>query len=95
MDVGAWVAVGCGFALVVGAIVAIPAMVRDTRRRQARGEGGGAGGLGAGLDAVWRPSVEEANQEWKASVEAPAPAPAPGDKGLDDGLIVIEVPPDR
>jgi hypothetical protein len=41
---------------------------------------------------VWRPSAEDAHAQWEAQVEMPAPAPSPGDKGLDEGRIVIELP---
>ena len=84
-----------GIAVAVGGVVAlawgIPAMLRDTRRRQERGESG-LGGMTAGWDAVWAPTAHEADRERMAQNEAPAPAPSPGDKGdLDDGTIVIEI----
>ncbi len=47
--------------------------------------------MGSALDAVWRPSAEDARTEWEAQVEMPAPAPSPGDKALDEGRIVIEL----
>ena len=80
------------FALAAGALAwGIPAMLRDTRRRQARGESG-LGGMTAGWDAVWAPTAHEADRERMAQNEAPAPAPTPGDKGdLDEGTIVIEI----
>ncbi|MFH8249930.1 hypothetical protein ACH3VR_06145 [Microbacterium sp. B2969] len=75
-----------------GVLIALaPAMKRDHRRRQLAGRAV-SGGLGSGLDAVWRPSAEEAHREWEAQVEVPAPAPSPGDKGrMEDGRIVIDV----
>jgi hypothetical protein len=81
---------GVAIVAVAAGVVALgPLIHRDTRRRWERGTGGG--GLGSALDAVWRPSVEDAHAQWEAQVEMPAPAPSPGDKGLDDGRIVIEL----
>ena len=55
--------------------------------------GGSLSGIAGGMDAIWRPSAEEAHAQWEAQLELPAPAPIPGDKGdLDDGPVVIEVP---
>lgn len=70
----------------------IPAGLRDTRRRQARGASG-LSGIAAGWDAVWAPTAHEAEKERIAKTEATAPAPAPGDPGgdLDGGPIVIEL----
>lgn len=51
----------------------------------------GGGGMGSALDAVWRPSAEEAHAQWEAQIEMLAPAPTPGDKGFDDGRIVIRL----
>lgn len=65
-----------------------PLIHRDTRRRWEKDIGGG---LGSALDAVWRPSVEDAHAQWEAQVEMPAPAPSPGDKGVDVGRIVIDL----
>jgi hypothetical protein len=67
----------------------IPRIHRDTRRRWEKGMSGG--GLGSAMDAVWRPSAEDAHAQWQAQVEMPAPVPSPGDKGLDEGRIVIEL----
>lgn len=66
-----------------------PLIHRDTRRRWADGMSGG--GVGSALDAVWRPSAEDAHAQWEAQIETPAPAPSPSDKGLDEGRIVIEL----
>jgi hypothetical protein len=78
---------------IVAAIASVfalaPLIHRDTRRRWEEGVGGG--GLGSALDAVWRPSAEDAHAQWEAQVELPAPAPSPGDKGLDEGRIIIEL----
>ena len=93
MDVSVWL-VGLGaVAAAVAVAFAMPTMLRDTRRRQALGSGGSLAGVAGGLDAVWRPSAEEAHAEWEASVQMPAPAPLAGDKGLDERRITIEVPP--
>ena len=71
-----------------------PRLKRDNLRRQLEGGGGSFAGVGVGLDAVWRPSADEARADWEAQVEIPAPAPTPGDKGrLRGGRIVIEVDP--
>lgn len=76
---------------IAGLAWGIPAMLRDTRRRQERGDSG-LGGMTAGWDAVWAPTAHEADRERLAQNEAPAPAPSPSDPGdLDDGKIVIEV----
>ena len=86
MDAIAW-AVAASASLVAVTLVALaPRIARGERKR--RTAGGGMGGLGAGMDAVWRPSAEEANAEWRAQVEMPAPAPSPGDKGGDAGRII-------
>jgi len=70
-----------------------PALKRDQRRRQLDGRGT-SGGLGSGLDAVWRPTAEDAHAQWEAQLELPAPAPTPGDGGrLEEGRLVIVVPP--
>lgn len=92
MDLVAWIV---GLSVVVAAVgvaLAMPAMLRDTRRRQAAGAGGSLAGIAGGLDAVWRPSAEDAHADWEAAVELPAPAPLAGDKGLDGGSITIDVP---
>ena len=76
---------------IAGLARGITAMLRDTRRRQERGDSG-LGGMTAGWDAVWAPTAHEADRERLAQNEAPAPAPSPSDPGdLDDGKIVIEV----
>ncbi|NYE20499.1 hypothetical protein [Microbacterium immunditiarum] len=91
MDVVGWIVLG---GLVVGAIALValaPRLQRDNLRRQLEGGGGSLAGIGGGLDAVWRPSAEEAHAQWEAQVEMPAPAPTPGDGYLDGGTIVISV----
>lgn len=65
-----------------------PFIHRDMRRRWEKDIGGG---LGSALDAVRRPSAEDAHAQWEAQIEMPAPAPSPGHKGLDDGRIVIDL----
>jgi len=77
---------------VIAALVAValaPRWKRDNLRRRLEGGGGSLAGIGGGLDAVWRPSAEDAHAQWEAQVELPAPAPAPGDGDLDGGKIVI------
>lgn len=91
MDAGPWIAVGVGALSAVALAFAIPAMIRDTRRRQSRGRGT-MSGIGSGFDSVWRPSAEDAHAQWEAQIEVPAPAPPPGDKGrMQDGRITIDV----
>ncbi|MET0812495.1 MAG: hypothetical protein ABWY03_05530 [Microbacterium sp.] len=91
MDAGAWVAVAVGLLALVAIPLAIPGLIRDARRRQARG-GGSLSGLGSGLDSVWRPGAEDAHAQWEAQLEVPAPAPIPGDKGrMRDGRITIDL----
>lgn len=91
MDTGLMIAIAGVAAGVVLLAVGIPMMLRDTRRRQARGAGS-LSGVGSGFDAVWRPSSEDAHARWEAQVEMPAPAPVPGDKGrVRDGHITIEL----
>ena len=92
VDVWAWSVLVAALVAVVVLICLAPQIKRDHRRRQLAG-GGGMAGLGGGMDAVWRPSAEEAHAHWQAQVEVPAPAPAPGDKGpLTEGRIVIDIP---
>jgi hypothetical protein len=91
MDAGTWIALAVGVSAAVAIPLAIPGMIRDARRRQARG-GGSLSGLGSGLDSVWRPSAEDAHAQWEAQIEVPAPAPTPGDQGrMNDGRITIDV----
>lgn len=91
MDPLAWMLLAAALAATVVLVALAPVLQRDHRRRQLEGRAP-SGGLGSGLDAVWRPSAEDAHADWEASVELPAPAPLPGDKGrVEDGRIVIEV----
>ncbi len=85
MDATAWMVAAAALVAVVTVVALAPRLA--SRERQRRTSGGGMGGLGAGLDAVWRPSAEEANAQWRAQIEVPAPAPTPGDKGRDTGRI--------
>ena len=94
MDTGVWIGAGVALAAAVLLIALAPVLKRDQLRRQLEGRAP-SGGLGSGLDAVWRPSAEDAHRDWEATVELPAPAPTPGDRGrMDDGRIVIELPND-
>ena len=98
MDAIAWMVAAAALAAVVVIVALAPRIAR--RERERRTSGGGMGGLGAGLDAVWRPSAEEANAQWRAQIEVPAPAPTPGDKGRDagrieGGRITIETRPEQ
>jgi hypothetical protein len=96
MDAIAWLIIVTVLVLVVVAIALAPRLKRDNLRRQLDGGGGSFAGVGAGFDAVWRPSADEARADWEAQVEMPAPAPSPGDKGgVDDGRIVIVVDESR
>lgn len=89
MEANSMVAVVIIVAATASVLALAPLIHRDTRRRWEKGIAGG--GLGSALDAVWRPTAEDARAQWDAQVELPAPAPSPGDKGLDDGRIVIEL----
>ena len=92
MDLFAWILVGLAAGATVALVAFAPALKRDQRRRQLEGRGT-AGGLGSGMDAVWRPSAEDAHADWEAQIELPAAAPTPGDGGrLEDGRLVIDVP---
>lgn len=91
MDPLAWIVMGAALAAAVILIAFAPELKRDQRRRQFEGRAP-SGGLGSGLDAVWRPSAEDVHAQWEAQVELPAPAPAPGDKGrMRDGRIVLDL----
>ncbi|GAA1951783.1 hypothetical protein [Microbacterium deminutum] len=94
MDAIGWLITAAAVVLALVAIAAAPRLKRDNLRRQLDGGGGSFAGVGSGLDAVWRPSADEARADWEAQVELPAPAPAPGDKGRrQEGRIVIDIPP--
>ncbi|WP_082561539.1 hypothetical protein [Microbacterium sp. Root61] len=92
MDLIAWLVVGglVGATLVVIALA--PRLKRSNLRRQLTG-GGSLGGLAGGIDAVWRPTAEDANAGWERETVLPAPAPLAGGKDdLDgDGPLVIRV----
>lgn len=93
MDLSGWLGLCAAVLVGVAGAFAMPAFLRDARRRQERGAGGSLSGISGGMDAIWRPSAEEAHAQWQAQLEVPAPAPTPGDKGdLDEGRLVIEVP---
>jgi len=93
MDVAAWFVVAGVAAASLAAIACAPILHRHTRRRQERSSASSFGGIGSGLDVVWRPSAEEARTDWETQVELPAPAPIPGDKGrIHEGRIVIDTP---
>jgi len=57
------------------------------------GAAGGAlsGGLSA-LDAVFNPAAARAREELDQQHERVMPTPSPGDRMLDDGVIVIDLP---
>jgi hypothetical protein len=95
VDAIGWAVTAAAVILVVVAVALAPRLKRDNLRRQFEGGGGSFAGVGVGLDAVWRPSADEARADWEAQVEMPAPAPTPGDKGrMEEGRIVIQVDPD-
>ncbi|WEG10391.1 hypothetical protein PU630_07535 [Microbacterium horticulturae] len=90
MDATGWLVIAGAAAASLVVILCAPALHRATRRRQDRRTASSFGGLGSGLDVVWRPTAEEAHTDWETQVELPAPAPIPGDKGrIHDGRIVI------
>ena len=91
MDSVGWLVMAAALVATAAGVALAPRMKRDNLQRQLDG-GGSFAGVGMGLDAVWRPSAEEARAGWEAQVELPAPAPSPGDKGrMQDGRIVIDV----
>jgi hypothetical protein len=93
MDAAAWV---LGAAAVGGTLLAVawaPWLHRSIRRVHERG-GSGMAGVAGGLDAVWRPSVDEVARNLAIQQVVPAPAPSPGDPGrMQDGRIIIDVAP--
>ena len=89
VDASVVIAVAIIVAAAATVVALVPLLHRDGRGRWEKRISGG--GLGSALDAVWRPSAEDAHAQWEAQVEMPAPAPSPGDKGLDEGRIVIEL----
>jgi hypothetical protein len=89
VDATSMIAVAIIVAATACVLALAPRIHRDTRRRWEKGVAGG--GLCSALDAIWRPSAEDAHAQWEAQVEMPAPAPSPADKGLDDGRIIIEL----
>lgn len=92
MDAIGWLVTAAALGVTVVAVALAPGLKRDNLRRQVEGGGGSFAGVGMGLDAVWRPSAEEARADWEAQVEMPAPAPTPGDKGrMQEGRIVIDI----
>ena len=94
MDAVGWVITAGVVVLAIVAVALAPRMKRNNLRRQLDGGGGSFAGVGVGLDAVWRPSADEARADWEAQVEMPAPAPSTGDKGrMQDGRIVLDVSP--
>ena len=91
MDEFAWALLGFAAAATAVFVACAPTLKRSQRRRQLEGRGT-SGGLGSGMDAVWRPTAEDAHAEWEAQIELPAPAPTPGDGGrVEDGRIVRDV----
>ncbi len=84
-------------AVVMASVVTIwcaPVIHRATRRRQ-RNRSSSFGGLGSGLDSVWRPTAEVAHADWENQVQLPAPAPIPADKGRIRAGRIIIAPADR
>jgi len=89
MDLAGWLVAAAAIGSAIGMCAAGSSLLRTHRR----GGAGGFGGLGSGLDAVWRPSTEEAHAQWESEVRLPAPAPLAGDKGrIESGRIVIRMP---
>lgn len=93
MDAAAWAVTGGAVLTAVALVAAAPALHRAHLRRQRAGGGGAIAGLSSGLDAVWRPSAEDAHADWESQLELPAPSPSPDDSGrIADGTIVIGIP---
>lgn len=85
-----------GVAVLIAAVAAAgcaPLIHRSIRHTQERGRDR-VGGLASGLDAVWRPSVDEVLKDVAIQQSVPAPAPSPGDPGrVGGGRIMIDVTP--
>jgi hypothetical protein len=93
VDATGWAVMTAALGAAVLLVSLGPRFKRAQMRRRIEGTAGGSlTGIGSGLDAVWRPSAEDAHAQWERQTELPAPAPTPGDKGdLDDGRIVIRI----
>ncbi|GAA1467614.1 hypothetical protein [Microbacterium thalassium] len=91
MDAAAWMIAVLAASVVVTLVALAPRMKRDQRRRQLEGSAGGSlAGVGAGFDAVWQPTAEQARADWESRLELPAPAPTPdGDGRVEDGRLTI------
>jgi hypothetical protein len=92
MDPTVWLVASAVLVVAVAGAALAPRWSRDNLRRQLDGGGGSLSGIGAGFDVVWRPSAEEAREQWESQIEVPAPAPAPGDPGrMRDGRITLDL----
>jgi hypothetical protein len=76
---------------VLAGIVAIGVVVDRRRKRDGATGYGGAGAFGV-LDEIYHPSVKYTVEAAEVERVLPAPAPLAGDKGLDEGSIVITLP---
>jgi hypothetical protein len=60
-----------------------------------RPKDGSATGLATALDPIFNPAAARARDEVDRQHELVMPTPSPGDRLLDDGVAVIEVPRDE
>ena len=57
----------------------------------------GAGSAGPSLavfDELFHPAAQQAREELEHQKEKSVPVPSPGDRMLDEGVFVVELPPD-
>ena len=79
MDAVAWMVAAAALTAVVVVVALAPRIARAERGR--RVSGGGMSGVGAGFDAVWRPSAEEANARVARTDRGARARPEPGRQG--------------
>jgi hypothetical protein len=58
-----------------------------------RGRNGSAAGVATALDQFFSPGAARAREETDRQHELVVPTPSPGDRLLEDGILVIDVPP--
>ncbi len=57
-----------------------------------RGKNGAAAGAATALDQFFSPGAARAREEIDRQHELVLPTPSPGDRLLEDGILVIDVP---
>lgn len=58
-----------------------------------RGKNGAAAGAATALDQFFSPGAARAREETDRQHELVMPTPSPGDRLLEDGILVLDVPP--